>query len=88
MDYFDNEIPKHRRKQESSVSKSVNKSSHKHRYKDCLFINDKRIHKGAYCTICGKIKQFDFYEELERTANGWKTLSNDEMLKSILILKK
>lgn len=69
---FDNEIPKHRRKQESSVSKAVNKSRHKHKYKDCLFIDDKRINKGAYCTICGKIKQFDFCEEHARTANGWK----------------
>ena len=88
MNNFDNEVPKHRRKQESSVSKAVNKSRHKHKYKDCLFIDDKRIHKGAYCTICGKIKQFDFCEELEKTANGWKTLSNYELLKKYSDLEK
>lgn len=85
---LNDEIPKLRKKKESTTSKSKDKSKHKHIYVDCLFLDDKNIHKGAYCTICGKIKQFDFRDHLERSENGWQMLSNDEILEKYSELEK
>lgn len=74
------EIPKQRKKKESSVSKSKNKAKHRHEYKDCLFIEEDYVHKGAYCTICGKVKQFDFFDGAEKTTGGWLMLTGEELL--------
>ena len=50
------EVPKYKKKRESSISKSYIKAKHKHIYKDCLFVDKKERHqKGMYCTICGKV---------------------------------
>ena len=85
---FNDEIPKLRKEKKSSTSKSKDKSKHKHIYVDCLFMDDKNIHKGAYCTICGKVKPFDFRDHLERTENGWHMLSNDEISEKYLELER
>ena len=59
----DPEICKHRKKKESSVSKSHAKSKHKHIYKQCVLRYVENImgkdvtfyDKGEYCLICGKV---------------------------------
>lgn len=52
---FEQEIPKYRKKTESNTSKSKSKTNHKHEYKECLFVNNKRPYFGSYCKICGKV---------------------------------
>ena len=84
----DDEIPKRRKKKESSVSKSINKAKHKHEYKDCLFIEENHVHKGAYCTICGKVKQFDFFAGVEKTTGGWLMLTSEELFEKYSDLEK
>lgn len=50
------DVPKYKKKSESTISKSFVKTKHKHVYKDCLFVDKKeRCQKGMYCTICGKV---------------------------------
>ena len=56
------EIGKYRKSTQSNVSKSRNKSKHKHQYKECLIqykfkqYKDKLyISLDSYCTICGKL---------------------------------
>lgn len=50
------EIPKHRKKVESSKSKSYKKSKHKHDYVRCVFdCGNNWLYDGSYCKICGKI---------------------------------
>lgn len=57
------EIPKHRKKKDSSTSKSREKTKHKHQYVECLtrypFTFGGRVRMStyacSYCTICGKI---------------------------------
>lgn len=56
MKIYENEVPKHIKKKESSTSKSKVKSKHKHEYADCLFVDKEDTpRKGTYCKICGKI---------------------------------
>lgn len=57
---FDNEIPKHRKKKEPSISKSNIKSKHKHKYIDCLLMENGKPHKATYCKICGKVDNVFF----------------------------
>lgn len=57
------EIPKYRKKTKSSISKAENKTKHKHKYKECLLIYDGRPYKAHYCTICGKVKDWDICRE-------------------------
>ena len=57
------EIPKYRKKTKSSISKAGNKAKHKHKYKECLLIYDGRPYKAHYCTICGKVKDWDICRE-------------------------
>lgn len=57
------EVPKHRKKKQSSTSNARNKSKHKHIYQDCLFINkDGEQHKGEYCVDYGKIGVINLFE--------------------------
>lgn len=60
MGIYCNEIPKHKKKKQSSVSKIEKKSRHKHVYADCLLICNESPHKARYCTVCGKIKNIKF----------------------------
>ena len=90
MSNFDNDIPKYIKKKQSSVSKSKEKSNHKHIYKDCLiFKNDSNCpHKAKYCEICGKISDLKFYE-IERIENGmFRVLDHDEVLEKYKDLEK
>lgn len=60
---FDNEVPKHIKKKKSSISKSREKSKHRHEYVDCLLIVDnKKPYKATYCKFCGKVNNVKFCE--------------------------
>lgn len=79
MNQFDNDIPKHIKKKNSSTSKSSVKSKHKHEYVDCLLIKNGHPHKAEYCKFCGKINDLHFFET-ERTVNGMRRcLENNEV---------
>lgn len=74
------EVPRHKKKKLSSISKSRTKAKHKHRYKECLFNKDGERHKGKYCTICGKIGDIDLFN-MERMSGGcWRQMSETEVL--------
>lgn len=76
---FESEIPKHRKKKNSSVSDSRIKSKHKHEYKDCLIVANERPLKATYCKICGKIGNVNFFD-LVRTESGYhRMLKPDEI---------
>ena len=49
MESLNNEIPKHRKKKQSSTSKSSIKSKHKHEYKEVLLIHNNRPHLATVC---------------------------------------
>jgi hypothetical protein len=67
------EIPKYKKNTKSNVSKSNQKSKHKHLYVPCKFSTytgwawrkEPLIEYGTYCTICGKIgeKKWFMYEK-------------------------
>ena len=76
---MDEEIPKYKKKKQSSVSKSERKSDHKHEYADCLLIDNENRHtKAQYCTICGKINDMQFFETV-RVEQGYRMLDSDEV---------
>ena len=86
---FNNDIPKHIKKKESSVSKSKAKSKHKHEYVDCLLIEDNGYpRKGTYCKICGKIGKFNFFEIEQKNEHCWIVLDSDEVLEKYKDLEK
>lgn len=89
MKSLDNEVPKHIKKKESSVSKSEKKSKHKHEYVDCLLIEkDGRPHKATYCKICGKINK-DKFLEADRCDDGfYRLLHDDEIFEKYKDLEK
>ena len=62
MKNLDNEIPKHRKKKQSSTSKSGKKSKHKHEYKEVVLIHNDKPHWATVCKICGKIGDLHFFE--------------------------
>lgn len=78
MSIIENEIPKHRKKTESSVSKSKSKSKHKHVYVDCLLIHNNHPHKATYCKLCGKIGDLHFFE-CEHINGLYRQLDYDEV---------
>ena len=80
MKKYENEVPKHIKKKESSTSNSKVKSKHKHEYVDCLFVDKSNTpHKGTYCKICGKIGDLSFFES-DKTENGcYRVLDHDEV---------
>ena len=73
---LENDIPKYKKKKNSTISKSLDKSKHKHEYVDCLLIvgNRKYPYKAAYCKVCGKIGDMHLFET-EKTDNGLPVLS-------------
>lgn len=77
---MDNDIPKYRKKKNSSTSKSCTKSKHRHQYKQCLLMKEHRPYRATYCTICGKIDDVRF-GETERMENGMlRMLDDDEVI--------
>lgn len=88
MTDFNNDIPKHIKKKESSVSKSKAKSKHKHEYVDCLLVEENGYpRKGTYCKICGKIGKFNFFE-IEPENGHWRMLDTDEIFEKYKDLEK
>lgn len=81
MVYFNDEVPKYKKK----VNKAVTKSKHKHTYKSCLLKDKSRLGKysiGEYCTICGKIGNIKFFDTVSLEDSKYsRVLSNDELLK-------
>ena len=75
---IDNEIPKYRKKKQSSTSKSGTKSKHKHEYKEVLLIHNDRPHRATVCKICGKIGNLHFFET-EKCEFGYRSLDSDEV---------
>ena len=75
----DEEIPKYRKKKQSSVSKAERKSDYKHEYADCLLIDsENRPIKAQYCTICGKIIDVQLFETV-RVEQGYRMLDSEEI---------
>lgn len=74
---IENEIPKHRKKKNSSTSNANEKSDHKHEYVDCLFIEKTFPHKGTYCKLCGKIGDLSFFETT-KTEDGYRLVLEAE----------
>lgn len=90
MTDFNNEVPKHIKKKQSSVSKSKAKSKHKHEYIDCLLIDMSRNspQKATYCKICGKINKVKFLEA-DRCDDGlYRVLNDDEIFEKYKDLEK
>lgn len=74
------EIPKHLKKKGSSVSKSKNKSSHKHAYVDCLLVDEKgKPYKAAYCKFCGKIGNMNLIEPIKVGHGVYRRLTVEEI---------
>ena len=59
---IENDIPKHRKKKQSSTSKSGKKSKHKHEYKEVVLIHNDKPHWATVCKNCGKIGDLHFFE--------------------------
>lgn len=85
---LDNEIPKHRKKKPSSISKSNTKSKHKHEYIECLLIENNRPHRATYCKICGKIGDIKFFETKSYKDGRCVMLNSDEVLEKYKNLEK
>ena len=76
---IDNEIPKYRKKKQSSTSKSGTKSKHKHEYKEVLLIHNDRPHWATVCKICGKIGDLHFLETEPYRDGMWRYLDSNEV---------
>ena len=90
MNNLENDIPKHRKRKESSTSKSKVKSNHKHEYVDCLLVvgENRRPHKATYCKICGKIGDLAFFDTVP-CGNGFsRILDTDEVYEKYKDLEK
>jgi hypothetical protein len=73
----ENDIPKYKKKTKSNCSKSNSKSDHKHQNKDCLLIVENRPYLGSYCTVCGKIRGWNYC--LEKCEGGYRELPKEEV---------
>lgn len=88
MHNIENEIPQHKKKKKSSVSKSREKSTHKHEYIECLLVCKGHPHHATYCKICGKVGNVAFFES-EKTERGfYRTLDCDEVFEKYKDLEK
>ena len=85
---IDNEIPKHRKKKQSSTSKYSTKSKHKHEYKEVLLIHNNRPHWAIVCKICGKIGDLHFFETEKRDEGYYRSLDSDEVFEKSKHLEK
>jgi len=79
--YFDNEIPKYKKKKHKTVSKS----NHKHIYKPCwiktrIFDNETTL-LSTYCIVCGKIKDTMFFLAKNNKIQRKYKLSNNDLTK-------
>lgn len=78
------------KKKETSKSKSSRKSNHKHKYEDCLVIeedNNNKPYKAMYCTICGKLNNIE--TPVISHPNGYyQILSKKEIYEKYKDLKK
>lgn len=75
------DIPKHIKKKNSSVSKSQVKTNHKHQYEDVLFVDKeyRHLHKGTCCSICGKIGDLKIRDTEKLEDGRYRALSCSEM---------
>lgn len=80
-DFLLEEIPKHHKKKQSTVSKSKSKAKHKHTYKDCLLVHESthKPYKALYCADCGKIYDFKFFISEITTDGLHRILDDDEV---------
>ena len=76
---IENDIPKHRKKKQSSTSKSGKKSKHKHEYKEVLLIHNDKPHWATICKICGNIGDLHFFETESYRDGMWRQLDYDEV---------
>lgn len=91
MKEFENEIPKYKKKRQSSTSKSYNKSNHKHNHDGmCIakyppFIQGGNHHMTltTYCTECGRI-----IDSIAPTVNEDFTNKNGEVIKRNRLLSR
>lgn len=75
------EVPKHKKKKNSTKSISSKKSNHKHNYKRCLLVTSDDAQSADYCTICGKINNIKLFEtERIEGSNFLKLLSREETI--------
>ena len=79
----ENDIPKYKKKTKSNCSKSKSKSDHKHQNKDCLLIADSKPYLASYCTVCGKIRSWNYC--LEKCEGGYRELFDEEAFKKYVI---
>ena len=75
----ENDIPKYKKKTKSNCSKSKSKSDHKHQNMDCLLIADSKPYLASYCTVCGKIRSWNYC--LEKCEGGYRELFDEEVFK-------
>lgn len=85
---IENEIPKHRKKKQSSISKSSTKSKHKHEYKEVLLIHNDKPHLATVCKICSKIGDLHFFETEKREDGLYRQLDYDEVFEKYKDLEK
>lgn len=85
----ENEELKYKKKKPSNVSKSKEKSNHKHLYQKCVIYNDRHVTTAEYCTICGKIsnKAFLLSEPVEGS-NVRRLLTDEEIFEKYSHLPK
>ena len=93
VNIYENDVPKHRKKKESSTSKSSVKSKHKHRYVQGLFIDkEEKPHVGSYCNVCGKVWNIAWWETepVENSQYGrcYRTLTTEEVFEKYKHLEK
>ena len=88
MKNFNNEIPKYRKKKQSSTSKSDTKSKHKHEYKEALLVYNDYPHFGTVCKICGKITDLHFFETVKTEEGYCIVLETDEVFEKYKHLEK
>lgn len=79
-----NTEPRHRRKRESSTSKSNKKTNHRHNYEKCLLrrIEDSKelLHLGRICSICGKVRIDNYFITKHQEDGTYLVLDNTEIL--------
>lgn len=79
MNYFEDEIPKYRKKRQKNKVKKVD---HKHKYKKSLLHieKDDSYFLCRYCTICGRIN--DYWSDNVLLDNGYfRIMTKEELLK-------
>lgn len=52
------EVGKYKKKTKSNISKSKSKSKHKHISRQCLLVDKNRPYLATYCSICGKVQNW------------------------------